>query len=246
MDLTDWQRLEVFDQYMLDKNSDSYESNRAEFEAMLNEGLTWDDVTYAHNTYAMINADDTMNATQKATAYAKWADEQGWTDAQIEAAKERYMFWQMIPAEATSYEKFAGAGLSSDNAAKVVEILSNLEPEAGKKSVSDVQRIEAIADGGFSTGDARSAVRAVLNETQAETFDDLIKAGMTPKQYAQYRRAVYGLEADKDGNGKPISGSKKKKVLNAIERLPISDNLKTELYFASGYGESTLKDAPWK
>ena len=245
MDLNDWQKLEVFDRYMLDKNSNSYESTRAELETMLDEGLTWDDVTDAHNTYAMINADDTMNATQKATAYAKWADEQGWTDAQIEAAKERYMFWQMIPAEATSYEKFAGAGLSSDNAAKVVEVLSNLEPEAGKKSVSDVQRIEAIADGGFSTEDAKSAIRAILSETQTETFDDLMKSGLTPAQYAQYRRAVYGLEADKDENGNAISGSKKKKVLNAINKLPIYKALKTELYFAFGYGENTLDDAPW-
>ena len=246
MDLTDWQRLEVFDRYMLDREGENYESNRAEFEAMLNEGLTWDDVTDAHNTYAMINADDAMNATQKATAYAKWADEQGWTDAQIEAVKERYTFWQMIPAEATSYEKFAGAGLSSDNAAKVVEILSALEPEAGKKSVSDVQRIEAIANGGFDTADAKTAIRSVLSESQTEVFDDLIKAGMTPAQYAKYRRAVYGLEADKDANGKAVSGSKKKKVLDAINKLPISSALKTELYFASGYGESTLDDAPWR
>ena len=145
------------------------------------------------------------------------------------------------------YDKFfTGAGLSPDNAAKVVEVLSALEPEAGKKSVSDVQRIEAIANGGFDTADAKAAMRSVLSESQAETFDDLMKAGMTPAQYAKYRRAVYGLEADKDKNGKPISGSKKKKILDAINKLPISDKLKTELYFASGYGESTLKDAPWR
>jgi hypothetical protein len=246
MDLNDWQRLEVFDRYMLDRESDSYESTRAELETMLDEGLTWDDITEAHNTYAMLNADETLNATQKATAYAKWADEQGWTDAQIEAAKERYTFWQMIPAEAASYEKFTGAGMSSDDAAMVVEILSALKPENGKQSVSDVQRIEAIALGGFELDGTKAAMRSVLSESQAETFDDLMDAGLTPEQYAMYRRSVYGLTSDKDKNGSAISGSKKKKVLNAINKLPISNALKTKLYFASGYGESTLEDAPWR
>ena len=245
LDLTDEQKLEVFDRYHLDKEDKNYETTLDEFHAMLDAGLNWNDVTAAHNTYATLNADEEMNATQKATEYAKWADEQGWTNAQKSAIKDRYMFWQMIPAEATSYEKFTGAGLNSDNADKVTKLLADLEPEAGKDSVSTVQKLEAIANGGFASTDEAKAMRSVMTEEQAAEFDDLMDAGLTPKQYAQYRRAVYGLESDKDADGKTISGSKKKKVLEAVDRLPISAALKTELYYAEGYSKNTLDDAPW-
>lgn len=245
LELNDRQKLEVYDRYHLDRSSDNYEKTREEFEAMLDADLSWEDITEAHNTYATLNANEELTATQKATEYARWADEQGWNNEQETAVKTRYKFWQMMPAEATSYEKFTGAGLDPESAEMVTKILSELEPEAGKDSVSSVQKLEAIANGGFSAADAADAMRSLLSDSQAAEFDDLMDAGLTARQYAQYRRAVYGLEADKDARGKSIPGSKKEKVLAAIDRLNISDALKTELYFAEGYTESTLDDAPW-
>lgn len=245
MDLSDYQKLEVYDRYHLDRDAKNYETTRAEFEAMLDAGLSWDEITEAHNTYAWLNADEEVNATQKATEYAKWADQQGWSDAQKNAVKDRYTFWQMIPAEASSYEKFTGAGLEPEAADYVVSVLSDLTPEDGKEVVTDVQRIEAVAESELEENDASAAIRQMLSEKQAATYDDLISQGLTTKQYAQYRRAVYGLTSDKDKNGNTISGSKKKKVLSAINGLKISSKLKDALYYAYGYTESTLKDAPW-
>lgn len=245
LDLSDYQKLEIFDRYHLDREAKNYETTRSELEAMLDAGLSWEEITEAHNTYARLNADEDMNATQKATAYAKWTDQQGWSDEQKAAVKNRYTFWQMIPAEASSYEKFTGVGLEPEAADYVVSVLADLEPEDGRETVNDVQKIEAIAGSELEQSDMNAAIRQMLSEKQAAIFDDLIANGLTVKQYAQYRRAVYGLESDKDANGNAISGSKKKKVLNAINALKITNRLKDALYFASGYGEGTLDDAPW-
>lgn len=245
MDLTDLQKLEVYDKYHMDQNSESYEEKRAVFENMLSIGLSWHDITTAHNTYAELNAAEDLDATQKATAFAKWADEQGWNAEQKAAIKERYRFMRMQYAEATNYEKFTTAGLSSEAANTVTGILDSLEPEGDRKQISDIQKIEAITGAGLTNQEVQDAIGVVLSENQKKHFDELMEAGMSPSDYAKYRRSVSGLEADKDENGKSISGSKKKKVLAAIDALPVSDSIKDLLYFAEGYGEKDLDDAPW-
>lgn len=70
-------------------------------------------------------------------------------------------------------------------------------------------------------------------------------AGIGLKQYMEYQEKTAGLTADKDSEGNSISGSKKKKVLDAINSLKLSDGQKDALYLANGYAESGLGDAPW-
>ena len=77
-------------------------------------------------------------------------------------------------------------------------------------------------------------------QTELET-----SSGITPVQYWKYKAATTGLEADRDANGKSISGSKKRKVLDAINRMDITVAQKDALYFANGWAKSTLSDAPW-
>lgn len=69
--------------------------------------------------------------------------------------------------------------------------------------------------------------------------------GIGLKQYMEYQEKTAGLTADKDSEGNSISGSKKKKVLDAINSLKLSDGQKDALYLANGYAESGLGDAPW-
>ena len=245
MDLTDRQKLEVYDKYHMDQNSESYEEKKEVFENMLDIGLSWHNITTAHNTHAKLNADEELDATQKATAFAKWVDEQKWNDKQKAAIKERYRFLRMQYAEATNYEKFTTAGLSSEAADTVTGILDKLEPEGDRKQVSDIQKIEAITGAGLTNQEVQDAMGVILSENQKKYFDELMDMGMTTSDYAKYRRSVSGLEADKDENGKAISGSKKEKVLAAIDALPVSDSIKDLLYFSEGYGEKGLDDAPW-
>lgn len=74
--------------------------------------------------------------------------------------------------------------------------------------------------------------------TQKET-------GLSKEQYYLYRAATYGIESDRDATGKTIPGSKKEKMLQAIDGLDLTVPQKDALYFANGYAKSTLYDAPW-
>lgn len=76
-------------------------------------------------------------------------------------------------------------------------------------------------------------------------FEYAEPAGISVDVYLDYKESVSGLEGDKDENGKTISGSKKTKILAAINALPISSAQKDALYYANDYKESKLYEAPW-
>lgn len=60
-----------------------------------------------------------------------------------------------------------------------------------------------------------------------------------------FNDATADLEADKDENGNPVSGSKKEKVVEAINKLPLSRKQKNLLYLSRGYSEKDLNSLPW-
>ena len=51
--------------------------------------------------------------------------------------------------------------------------------------------------------------------------------------------------ADVDANGESISGSKKVKVLAYIDTLDLTFEQKDSLYYAFGWAESKIDEAPW-
>lgn len=97
------------------------------------------------------------------------------------------------------------------------------------------------------------------DETKAEIYfadlasdSDLTKqaelessSGLTAVEYWEYKMATNGIQADRTEGGKTIAGSEKQKVLAAIDALDITKEQKTALYYAAGYAESTLTEAPW-
>lgn len=97
------------------------------------------------------------------------------------------------------------------------------------------------------------------DETKAEIYfadlasdSDLTKqaelessSGLTAVEYWEYKMATNGIQADRTEGGKTIAGPKKQKVLAAIDALDITKEQKTALYYAAGYAESTLTEAPW-
>lgn len=100
----------------------------------------------------------------------------------------------------------------------------------------------------------REANREVFGAEYAlQTYDkdvygkavDAFEAGVSFDVFYDFYFATKGLTADKDVIGKTVSGSLKDKKLVAIDAMPLTDGQKDALYFAAGYPESTLDDAPW-
>lgn len=71
------------------------------------------------------------------------------------------------------------------------------------------------------------------------------KQGISAETYAEYKDTTADLTADKDENGKAINGSKKEKVLDAIDKMQLSKKQKDWLYLDAGYSEKDIGKAPW-
>ena len=71
------------------------------------------------------------------------------------------------------------------------------------------------------------------------------KQGISAETYAEYKDATANLTANKDENGKAIDGSKKAKVLDAIDKMQLSKKQKDWLYLDAGYSEKDIGKAPW-
>lgn len=71
------------------------------------------------------------------------------------------------------------------------------------------------------------------------------KQGISAEAYAKYKDTTADLTADKDENGKAINGSKKAKVLDAINKMQLSKKQKDWLYLDAGYSEKDIGKAPW-
>lgn len=88
-----------------------------------------------------------------------------------------------------------------------------------------------------------------LSVSQTTLYQELVDSGMSRKKAYEtirdFNDATDDLEADKDENGNPVSGSKKEKVVEAINKLPLGRKQKNLLYLSRGYSEKDLGEMPW-
>lgn len=237
MDLDGQQKLNL---YLDNVASDS---RKEDVEALQAAGMTWEQIAPALDTYLGLSGSE-GSASEKATKLAAWADE-NLTEDQAAAVKDRLDYWQMMRAEASTYEKLTEAGMSADKASAVYDLYQNLEPEDGKTTVSESQKLRAVAGSrDLSEEDKRKAVAAMLSDTALDKFNTCVKAGVNVSSYVGVKEYYGSTSADKDAKGKTVSGSKQKKVVAYINGLPISEGQKDALYLVY-YQPSGLKDTPW-
>ena len=124
--------------------------------------------------------------------------------------------------------------------------------------LSEQDLISAVMD---IEGESREAAEAYIDflDIEMENGDTSITssdaygyiqyakpAGIDIKVYMEYKEKAGKCESDKDKNGNTISGSKKKKILEVIDSLPITKKQKDALYYANGWSASTIYEAPWR
>ncbi len=237
MDLDGKQKLNL---YLDNVASDS---RKEDVEALQAAGMTWEEIAPALDTYLGLSGSE-GSASEKATKLAAWADENLTAD-QAAAVKDQLDYWQMMRGEASTYEKLTGAGMSTDKASAVYDLYQSLEPEEGKTTVSESQKLRAVAGSrDLSEEDKRKAVAAMLSDTALDKFNTCVKAGVNVSSYVGVKEYYGSTSADKDAKGKTVSGSKQKKVVAYINGLPISEGQKDALYLVY-YQPSGLKDTPW-
>ena len=132
--------------------------------------------------------------------------------------------------------------LSTDNDAAIAEYAEQYEITEDQAE----SRMDAIV--------YREANREVfgaeyaLRTYNADVYDKARTAyakGVSYETYYDYYFATKEMHADKDENGKSISGSKKAKVVEYIDSLDIPPEQKDALYVAAGYTEKSARNQKW-
>ena len=132
--------------------------------------------------------------------------------------------------------------LSTDNDAAIAEYAEQYEITEDQAE----SRMDAIV--------YREANREVfgaeyaLRTYNADVYDKARAAyakGVSYETYYDYYFATKEMHADKDENGKSISGSKKAKVVEYINSLDIPPEQKDALYVAAGYTAKSARNQKW-
>lgn len=238
--LSDGEARKVYEDVVLDEESGKHEA----MQAVVDSGLTARNFLNVQNEYNRIDAGYEENS-DKAAAFSHWIDQQGFTPEQEAALRENFKYWRMSPVE-VKYDQFTAAGMSEDGAYKLTGALGDLTPPEGKDQVTDAQKLQEIV---FSGKYEEEDVEAALSVAMGENYEKLQaaqEAGVPTAAYMDYFLGIKGLAADKDANGKSISGSKKIKRLTYIDGIPgLTSAQKDWLYQSLNYAAGEIGDAPW-
>lgn len=236
----------------------SSENQATGIQNCLNAGISDRKVAEGYAKYAEINANDALNATQKATEFSKWLNTDksmsNLTTAQKDMMRASFVYFMMTPASAGRYDNLMKLdGMTSKAAESISADIAKLEPKEGSKSVSDLQRLTAVA---YNTTASEKqidlAMQQILDSSDDGTdtagltkYRAIRAAGMSAKQYVDFRTNTESITSDKDSNGKDIKGrTRQDKIWAYINSLPISSKQKDALHLVY-YKESTLSKTPW-
>jgi hypothetical protein len=148
---------------------------------------------------------------------------------------------------------YKAAGASAAAYAKMYEAKTKIDKEAEAHKDDDSYEgktyhyYKLIAETAANEAEAEAAYKSFIGDTEGERekLKPLEEAGIPYSKIVEYRYKTALLTADKDANGKSISGSKKDKVLREINSLSVSAAQKDALYIFAGYSTKDLNKAPW-
>lgn len=117
-----------------------------------------------------------------------------------------------------------------------------------RKGENAGEKMTAINSSELSDGEKLqlySGAVATSESSRPEMYQDLMDKGLSFSDITEIGEKTESLTAEKSAKGNPVSGSKKEKVLKAIDAMKLTAAQKTALYYAQGYAKSTLNEAPW-
>lgn len=229
-----------------DKETGAKSTSKDEvFANMMDAGMSWDDVMDVYEEYRTLYEDESLSSSQQASEFAYWLDQHNIKGKKREAIQNGLKYYQMFAQEAERYTNLTEAGLSATDAKKVSDKLASAKGTGENGQLTTNDKVDVLLKQNLTDTSLYKALSTVLSE---ETYDKLTEArsgGIGAKIWMQYWREKAELSADKDANGKSISGSKKAKILALINSLQLTAEQKDLLYRAEGYAERDLYRAPW-
>lgn len=119
---------------------------------------------------------------------------------------------------------------------KLIDAIMDIEGESQEAAKAYIKFIELAAD---------HSDLEISADNAADYYEFAHPAKISLEAYMEFKEKTSALTVDKDKNGQTINGSKKKKVMDLINAMSLSVHQKDALYYAAGYKESTIDEAPW-
>lgn len=198
--LTDEEKQTVYRYVTGTKQEDgSYTTSREDdIIAFRQAGLDFDTFLKVQNEYTAVN-EKYSGAGEKAMAFSRWVNSLDLTAEQAETVRDCFRYFSQIPAEAARYDSFVSAGLDDDAAYALADALNALEPEEGKKTVSNVQRYRAVLAAELSEDEQLAALQELMQESEYSKLQVGYEHGILPEAYVRFRELL--PQYDADGNG---------------------------------------------
>ncbi len=198
--LTDEEKQTVYRYITGTKQEDgSYTTSREDdIMAFEQAGLDFDTFLKVQNEYTAVN-EKYSGASEKALAFSRWVNSLDLTAEQAETVRDCFRYFSQIPAKAARYDSFVSAGLDDDAAYALANSLNALEPEEGKKTVSNVQRYRAVLSAELSEDEQLAALQELMQESEYSKLQVGYSYGVTPEAYVTFRELL--PQYDADGNG---------------------------------------------
>lgn len=113
------------------------------------------------------------------------------------------------------------------------ETLGNIIDNPTYRSMSDTDKAFVI-DSVYEYAD-----KTTKSEISSYRLDGWVKTAahsdLSPEDYILFRAAITDIEGE----------DRKDRIMSVIDRMNVSDEVKDDYYYAAGYKESTIDDAPW-
>lgn len=212
--LTDEEKQTVYRYITGTKQEDgSYTTSREDdIMAFEQAGLDFDTFLKVQNEYTAVN-EKYSGASEKALAFSRWVNSLDLTAEQAETVRDCFRYFSQIPAEAARYDSFVSAGLDDDAAYALADALNALEPEEGKKAVSNVQRYRAVLAAELSEDEQLAALQELMQESEYSKLQVGYEHGILPEAYVRFRELL--PQYDADGNG-TLNQKEVEKALNSM------------------------------
>ena len=113
------------------------------------------------------------------------------------------------------------------------EMLGNIIDNPTYRSMSDTDKAFVI-DSVYEYAD-----KTTKSEISSYRLDGWVKTAahsdLSPEDYILFRATITDIEGE----------DRKDRIMSVIDRMNVSDEVKDDYYYAAGYKESTIDDAPW-
>lgn len=147
-------------------------------------------------------------------------------------------------SRAESYDTIVSAEISEEAKLAAIGNIMGTDMETESGNPTQWARLNQAVEDGLSVQRAVELLQGGLLDDYAKWKESPARtAGVSLEVYLDYREATAAMTGDKDENGKTISGSKKAKVVEYINALPITAAQKDSLFAEWNY--SGLEDTPW-